>query len=502
MQIIKSLANQNLQKYGTMFFLVLVSSLLLVTCSVKEQTNKIEYTWESVKKVPVPDWFEDAKFGIFIHWGAYSVPGIAYEGYAEWYPHFMYRTGKTRKYHLEKYGSKLGYADFIDQFKAENWDPQAWADLFRKSGAKYIVPVAEHHDGFAMWDSDLTQWNAMDRGPKRDIIGELAVAVRKHDLKYVPSFHRERHFAYFDSTMVAPEIITHPERADLYAPFSLTQEFIDDYKARWKELEKKYQPDFMWLDHVPYFQWTDKHYADMIPKYKSELRNLVVDYLNKESEWGKNIYFNNKGQKRHGINFPVGVREGDNLIMNDKTQKWQNPATIAHSYGYNRLEEEHESYKSANTLIDLLIDIVSKNGNLLLNIGPRSDGTISEIQKERLLQIGKWLGINGEGIYGSRPWREFGEGPNKVQKDRYSVNAFTSNDYRFTQKENTVYAFIMEWPEQKRLTINSFIDEKVTSVELLGHGVVKFKLTNTGLEVHLPDNRPCNAAYTLKIQTI
>ena len=153
-------------------------------------------------------------------------------------------------------------------------------------------------------------------------------------------------------------------------------------------------------------------------------------------------------------------------------------------------------------LVDLLIDIVSKNGNLLLNIGPRPDGTISETQKQRLLKIGEWLKVNGEGIYGSKPWREFGEGPNKAQKDRYSVNAFTSGDFRFTQKENTVYAFIMDWPNEKIITIKSVIGEKIKSVELLGHGMLKNKVTDGGLEVILPDNKPCNYAFTLKIEMI
>ena len=185
--------------------------------------------------------------------------------------------------------------------------------------------------------------------------------------------------------------------------------------------------------------------------------------------------------------------------MDDKTQKWENPATIAHSYGYCQLEEKENSYKSANMLIDLLIDIVSKNGNLLLNVGPRADGTISETQKQRLLEIGEWLKINGEGIYETRPWREFGEGPNKSQKDRYRVNAFTSKDFRFTQKDNIVYAFIMEWPEEKTVTIASFVGERIKNIELLGYGKVDFKMTDAGLEVLIPEDKPCNAAFTLKI---
>ena len=482
--------------------LILLSCLLFLSCSQSDNNSQKEYTWEEIAKVPVPDWFEDAKLGIFIHWGAYSVPAIALEGYAEWYPHFMHQDDETREYHLKTFGPDVGYADFIDEFKAEKWDPDAWAELFFQAGAKYIAPVAEHHDGFAMWDSDLTQWDAKERGPKRDIIGELGVAVRKRGLKYSPTYHRERHFWYFDSAMVAPEIAKYPERRSLYGPFSLNQSFMDDYVARWKEIEEKYQPDFMWLDHIPYGAWEDKHYAGMDPDYKNMFRNLVGGYLDRAKEWQKDIYFNNKGQEKWGINFPVGIREGDNLIMDDRDQKWQNPATIAHSYGYCQIEEEENQYKTANTLIDLLIDIVSKNGNLLLNVGPRSDGTISEIQKERLLAIGEWLSINGEGIYDTRPWREFGEGPNKDQKDRYAVNAFTSKDFRFTTKDNAIYAFIMEWPKEGEVIIKSLLSEEVKSIYLLGHGQVDFLKEDAGLRVKLPDKKPCESAYTLKVSTM
>jgi alpha-L-fucosidase len=488
----------------TVLFLM-VLAIGFYNCS--NTPEKIEYSWESIATVPIPAWFEDAKLGIFIHWGVYAVPGYS-DGsfYAEWYPHYMYRKDErsARPYHVEKYGSEFGYADFVDRFKAEKWDPEEWAELFQKAGARYIAPVAEHHDGFAMWDSDITTWDAMERGPKRDIIGELGESVRKRGMKYVPAYHRERHFNYFDSTAVAPEIAKYPDRAEMYGPFSLTKEFIDDYVARWKELETKYQPDFMWLDHTPYYHWKDKHYVHMIPEYKIAFRDLVADYLNAGQEWGKEVYFNNKGREHIGINFPlnVGIRGADNLIMTESARKWQNPATIANSYGYAAIEEEKQTYKTANELIDLLVDIVSKNGNLLLNVGPRGDGTISETQTDRLLKIGEWLEVNGEAIYGSRPWRDFGEGPNKIQESDDGKLTFTDKDFRFTKKDNYIFAFIMEWPQDNKVSIAALAGEGIKNVALLGHGPVDYKVTDTGLEVQLPQTKPCIGAYTLKIKTL
>ena len=480
---------------------------LLVACSgrnhkktadteIDVKNDKIEYSWESIKTYPIPEWFHDAKFGIFIHWGVYAVPAYTTEGYAEWYPNKIYKVGPDRDYHIETYGptEKFGYKDFVPMFKAEKWDPDDWADLFYKAGARYVVPVAEHHDGFAMWDSDLTHWDAMEKGPKRDIIGELAESVRRKGMKYIPSFHRERHFAHFDSVLVAPEIAEMPEAADLYGPFSLTRDFIDDYVARWKELEKKYQPDFMWLDHVPIFYNDSTH--PMVIEYRKAMRDMITDYLNQSAEWGKDVYFNNKGMKRHGINFPIGagVREADNLDMDDPTVKWQNPATIAESYGYHKDDDIKNRYKSTDELISLLVDVVSKNGNLLLNVGPKADGTISEGQRQRLLEIGKWLEINGEAIYGTRPWETYREGPNR---DRYNL---TSEDIRFTANDDYLFAIVMDWPQTDTVTLTSVSGYEIVNISLLGYGDISFAENVGSLVVQLPKAKPCDHAFVLKFK--
>jgi len=482
-------------------------AFLLVACSGRNQkksdageidasTARIEYSWESIKTYQIPEWFQDAKFGIMIHLGVYAVPAYTTEGYAEWYPNKIYKDGPDRNYHIHMYGptEKFGYKDFVPMFKAEKWNPDKWADLFSRAGARYVVPVAEHHDGFAMWDSDLTQWDAMEKGPKRDIIGELGVSVRKRNMKYAPSYHRERHFAHFDSVLVAPEIAEMPEAEGLYGPFSLTRDYIDDYVARWKELEEKYQPDFMWLDHVPIFY--DDPEAPIVIEYKKAMRDMIADYLNRSREWNKEIYFNNKGMPRHGINFPIGagIREADNLDMDDLDVKWQNPATIAESYGYHLEDDRLNRYKSTDELISLLVDVVSKNGNLLLNVGPKADGTISEGQWKKLIGIGEWLEVNGEAIYGTRPWTTYGEGPST---DRYKL---TSEDVRFTTKDGYLYAIVMDWPETDTVALTSVAGYTIKDLSLLGYGDVSFANKNGKLFVSLPKEKPCDHAFVLKLQ--
>jgi alpha-L-fucosidase len=485
--------------------MIVVMAWLLVDCRGRHHkqpaeaesdvlAGNIKNNWESIKTYPIPEWFQDAKFGIMIHWGVYAVPAWTSEGYAEWYPHKIYSEGPDRDYHIRKYGptEQFGYKDFVPMFKAENWDPDDWAELFLKAGARYVVPVGEHHDGFAMWDSDLTHWDAMEKGPKRDIIGELGASVRKRNMKYAPSYHRERHFAYFDSALVASEIAAMPEAADLYGPFSLTRAFIEDYVARWKELERKYRPDFMWLDHVPIF--FNDSLNPVVNEFKHAMRDMIADYLNQSADWGKEVYFNNKGRKRHGINFPIGagIREADNLDMDDPGVKWQNPATIAESYGYHQDDDRLQRYKSTDELISLLVDVVSKNGNLLLNVGPKADGTIPEGQRQRLLGIGEWLEINGEAIYGTRPRIIYREGPHT---DRYHL---TSEDIRFTVKGNCLYAVVMDWPQGDTVELTSLPADKIVGLSLLGYGDLSFTDDNGSLLVHLPEARPCDHAFVLK----
>jgi len=478
-------------------FLDLLLIVFFMGCQSSEKATKYEPTWESLKEVPIPQWYEDAKFGIMIHWGPYSVlaeiPEASKGNYAEHSPSDLYRGNGYDSLLLERFGAMppdFGYKDMIPMFTGEKFNAEQWLDLFEKAGAKYIIPVAEHHDGFAMWDSELTIWDAKDKGPRRDVIGELAVATRKKGLKFAPSIHRERHNTYYSMVknkgggplpIILEEIKRVPEAVSLYGPFEMNDEYMIDFLARWQEICDKYQPDFYWLDDYPKYDSIDR------PLFMKYQRKLIADYINQaNSEWGKEVYFNNKGRNN---NYPdgIGIREYDNMQTEDYSVKWQNPATLGTSYGYRKIEELQKGWmKPPRELIHLLLEVVSKNGNLLMNVGPRPDGTIPEIQQEGLIAIGDWLKVNGNAIYGSRVWKTVGE-----------------NRMRFTAKNDKLYVSLLEWPvEESSLVIkslNSWKIENIKSVRLLGGQQLEYEATKEGLKIILPDEPIGNYAYVLEI---
>ncbi|HTJ49637.1 MAG TPA: alpha-L-fucosidase, partial [Cyclobacteriaceae bacterium] len=439
--------------------------LLFLACSkILSAQDRYQANWESLKKYECPEWFKDAKFGIFIHWGVYSVPAFG----SEWYPRQMYQQGSNEfKHHVEKYGlpNKFGYKDFIPLFKAEKFNADQWVDLFKKSGAKYIVPVAEHHDGFAMYKTAFSKWNAFEMGPKRDIIGELATATRKQGLIFGLSSHRIEHWFFMNGGRKFNSDVIDPAYQDFYGPAreeneTPSPEFMNDWLLRNTELITNYQPQLFWFDW-----WIEQPAMD--PYRKS----FASFYYNKGLEWNKGVVINYKN-----VAYPEGTAVYDIERGSSKATKkypWQTDTSVGKkSWGYIDGEEN----KKPNEIIDALIDIVSKNGNLLLNIGPKADGTITPEQQEVLLAIGKWLSVNGDGIYGSRPWITSGEGPTEnidehIQFNEYKFKGYQEKDIRFTTKDNSLYAFVLDIPKEQ-IVIKSLAlsagNGKVSKIELVG----------------------------------
>lgn len=493
---------------GFLLGLVVTEVVLVVVGPAWAESKRYDYNWESLKTHPIPQWFDDAKFGIFIHWGPYSVLGYRKggRGYAEHVPKEIYRNPDHYYGYLrDRFGAAppaFGYKDIVPRFRAERWDPDAWAALFQKAGARYVVLTAEHHDGYALWDSALTPWCATKVGPMRDLVGDLGAAVRKRGMKYAPSYHRERHPGFFARQLyalrslphpdIAEEIERMPKAADLYGPFEYSDAFIEDYVARWKEIERKYRPDLMWLDHVPVFhkRWCKDSDDPQIRKFHAACMRMIADYYNAAEGWGMEVCVNNKGPDgAHNWPLGIGFREADNLKLEGVAPKWENPATLGTSYGYMKAEEQRDGYKSPAELIHLLCDVVSKNGNLLLNIGPRADGTIPQGMQRRLLAIGEWLAINGEAIYGTRPWR--------IAEQR-------EPNLRFTTKGETLYAIALERPtEPFVLPLDGEADIRgVTGVSLLGSDEpVRWSTVKDGIRIHPPAKWPGNHAWTFRVES-
>lgn len=454
-------------------------------------------SWESFDQYTIPSWYEDAKFGIFIHWGVYSVPAFG----SEWYPRNMYLEDSAEfKHHVETYGthSKFGYKDFIPKFNAEKFDANYWAELFKKAGAKYIVPVAEHHDGFAMYDCSFSEWNAAKMGPKRDIIGQLAEATRKQGLIFGLSSHRAEHWWFFDGGMKFDSDVKDPRYAGLYGPAQPEKtsqpdsEFLNDWLGRVCELVDKYQPQLVWFDW-----WIEQ------PVFQPYLQKFAAYYYNRGIQWKRGVAINYKNKA-----FPDGTAVFDierGQLAGIHPIFWQTDTAISkNSWGY----VKNQDYKTVDAIVGDLVDIVSKNGALLLNIGPRSDGIIPEPEERILLEIGQWLTINGEAIYGTRPWKVFGEGPTEVSDGSFTDTkrmAYTGQDIRFTTKGDTLYAIALAWPG-KQVTIrslgtsSSLWDKELDSISLLGHeGRLEWSRNKSGLTVRMSDRKPCEHAFVLKI---
>ena len=434
--------------------------------------------WASLSHHKVPDWYRRDKLGVFIHWGIYSVPAYG----SEWYSRGMYDENcKEFGYHKQTYGEhkNFGYKDFIPMFKAENFDASAWISLFKKAGIKYVMPVAEHHDGFAMYETAFNRWNAKEMGPCHDVVGELKTECEKQGLTLCASTHRAEHYFFMNMGRTFDSDVNDEAYRDFYGPAVYCEEFhshdlhrftadtyskgastewLEDWLVRTCELVDKYQPSVLYFDW-----WIHNH------SFKPYLKKLAAYYYNRAEEWGKEVTINYKHEA-----FPPTVATFDverGALSGISPIYWQTDTAIGkHSWGYRK----DNVYKEAKQVICDLIDIVSKNGNLLINIGPKPDGTITEEETNVLLTMGDWLNINGEGIYGTTFWKVFGEGSVNAEDGFFKDNdekPFTSEDFRFTYKDGFLYVFQMRPAKTARIKTlrkHNPHDYLIENVTLLG----------------------------------
>ncbi len=423
-----------------------------------------EPTWESLDQRPNPEWFTDAKFGIFIHWGVYSVPAWGpKDRYSEWYWHDMQnKEGETWQFHERVYGADFPYTHFAHQFKAELFDPVEWADIFARAGARYVVLTSKHHDGYALWPSEQSwNWNSMDIGPQRDLCGELTEAVRAEGLRmgfyysfyewFNPLYHRDVH-AYVDQHML-PQLM---------------------------DLVQRYQPDIVWPDGEwdhPSVVWRSRDFLAWLFNHSDAPEDVAIN-----DRWGRETR-----AVHGGFATPEYQHISEGRLMD--AGRLEECQGMGKSFGYNR-NENVDDYRSTAELLELLIDTVSRGGNLLLDIGPAADGRIPVIMQQRLIEIGEWLDVNGEAIYGSRRWRENREG----------------DKIRYTTKDGVVYAILLGWPGDEVTFETPQAGDDVT-VSMLGVDeplTVRMqddKLIIT-MPVLTPDRVPCDHHFVLRLEGV
>ncbi len=469
-----------------------------IAAEPQEATKEYEANWESLNSRPNPQWFSDAKFGIFIHWGIYAVPSWAVKGeYSEWYWDRIADRNPNNpwwRYHVDTYGGDFEYQDFAPLFKASLYDPNFWADIFVKSGAQYVVPTSKHHDGYAIWPSAEANrawgraWNSVDVGPKRDLLGELSQACRKRGLR----------FGFYYSLY------------EWYNPIWLKDrsQYVKEHLfPQFKDVVSRYSPDIIFSDgewDMPSKDWKSEELLAWLFNESPCKDQVVVN-----DRWGSECRHKNGGY--YTTEYAAG--------MQDDSHAWEESRGMGHSYGYSR-REAAEEYKSSQYFIISLADTVSRGGNLLLDIGPDEFGLIPPIMQQKLLDIGAWLKVNGEAIYGTRcagrtsEWTE-GERPEQ-KRGQYMVSDSLMDQIGqkpkgntamkkcfFTKKGDTNYAISTSWPG-KELVIQKIKVSPETEVTLLGHeGKLKYEVKDQTLAIEVPqlsvDEVPCMYAYSFKI---
>lgn len=470
---------------------------------MEQEALAFKPTWESLQQYQCPEWFRDAKFGIYAHWGPYCVP--AFPTTTDWYSHHMYQPNHAiHIYHVETYGpvTEFGYKEFVPLFTAPKFDADTWAELYKESGARFAGPVAEHCDGFAFWDSDLTEWDSVDKGPKRDVVSEMAEAIRSRGLKFITSFHHHWKWGWYATSIQGTDCLD-PTYHQLYGP-SLPASawnfqdpnpkpdtaFCTEWRDKVKEVVDKYHPDLIWFDNRMHI--IDESYRiDMTAHYYNQAatRNQEVVLTYKEKDIAEGAGVIDLERNRMPDIFP---------------EPWLTDTSIAkNSWSYcPKLE-----YYSSDRLIQDLVDIVSKNGCMLLNIAPHPDGSIPEPQKERLRAMGAWLRENGEAIYGSRPWKVFGEGPTITPKGHLSdlgFDGFVAEDTRFTQAKDgsALYLFLFGWPKHNSVRVRSLTPDRGTikTISFLAHDApVRWQQSEAGLDLSLSVKPPAKHTIVLKI---
>lgn len=500
--------------------------------------GKFKPTWESLQQYTTPDWFRNAKFGIWAHWGPQCQPE-----FGDWYAREMYMEGHPKyNYHVEKYGhpSQFGFKDVINGWKAENWNPEELVTLYKNAGAKYFIALANHHDNFDLYNSKYHKWNSTKIGPKKDLIGGWEKAARKNGLQFGVSVHAAHAWSWYETAQRS-------DKTGAYAgvPYDgkLTKK---DGEGKWWQ---GYDPQELYVQNHSlsensadnngiHKQWNwgngvNIPSASYCKKFLNRTINLINQYnpdliyfddtalpLWPISDAGLKIaaHFYNKSIKEKGaveaVIFGKILDEQQRKCMvwdiergqsnNIEPLPWQTDTCIG-SWHYNKTIFDSHKYKSSKTVIHTLVDVVSKNGNLCLSVPVKGDGTIDSDERKIVEEIGDWMKINSECIYDTRPWKIFGEGPALEKVAALSAQGFnegkgkpfTNEDVRFTIKENILFAIFLGWPEQPQQIVKAVTT--ASSVELLGYGKLEFIVSSDGLKVNLPQQKPCNSAYVLKI---
>jgi alpha-L-fucosidase len=483
--------------------LIVLMAVVSITNSVTSNEPTYECTWESLIQFKCPEWFRDAKFGIYAHWGPYCVP--AFPTTTDWYSHYMYQPNHPiHKFHVEIYGpvTAFGYKELVPLFTAPKFDAEAWAELYAESGARFAGPVAEHCDGFAFWDSKLTEWDSVDKGPRRDVVAEMEKAIRKRGLKYLTSFHHHWKWGWYATPISGADCLD-PRYQQLYGPpLSAAAWRRDDpspapdaaFSEEWlnkvNEVVDNYHPDLIWFDNR--MSILDESYRIA----------MAAHYYNQAAARNQNVVITFKNED---LASGAGVIDLERSRMPDIfPEPWLTDTSIAkNSWSYcPKLD-----YYSSTRIIHDLVDIVSKNGSMLLNIAPHPDGHIPAEQQQILRDIGAWLKQNGAAIYGARPWKVFGEGPTKTPEGHLSdlgFGGFAAEDIRFTQSKDgrTLYTILFGWPQDGEILIRSLHAKhgKISSVKVhASDSSLVWEQTENGLLIKLPTEPPGKHAFVLRV---